>query len=288
MSLQFIVNNVLPFLLVLIMFGLGLSLTVSDFKRLRLYPRAVLIALICQLILIPLIAFGLCFVFQLPAALAVGLVLLAATPCGPTSNMYTKISGGDLPLNLSTTAILTVLSPVVLPFYAQLAIAVFDWQNHELGLQTAKLAEIFLLMLVPISIGMFLHAKRPLWSARLEPPVKTLSVVSLGFLLIVAILKERDNIAAQLSAVGAAVLAFNFLSLAIGYWFPRLLGLTRSQSIAISFQLGIHSAGLALVIALSVLQSSEVAAPATLYSVIMYITAGLLSFIIKSRLIRGI
>src|SRR5690606_13928359 len=144
----------LPVALGIIMFGLGLSLTVADFARVGKHPKAVVIALVCQLVLLPAICFGLVLLFALPPVLAIGMMLLAASPGGTTANLYSHLFRGDVALNITLTAINSVIAVFTLPLIANLAIAFFTPGDGELGIQLAKAIEVFAIVLIPVALGM--------------------------------------------------------------------------------------------------------------------------------------
>ena len=137
----------LPVALGIIMFGLGLSLTLGDFARVAKQPKAVIIALLCQLIVLPAICFGLVLAFQLPPVLAVGMMMLAASPGGTTANLYSHLFRGDIALNISLTAVNSVIAVVTLPLITNFAIWYFDPFDDQLGMQWAKAVEVFAIVL---------------------------------------------------------------------------------------------------------------------------------------------
>ena len=148
----------LPLALGIIMFGLGLSLTVADFRRVAQHPKVMVIALGCQLILLPLVCFGLVIVFDLPPLLAVGMMLLAASPGGTSANLFSHLFRGDVALNVSLTAVNSVISIVSLPLITNIAIDYFELDD-SVGLQFVKVLEVFAIVLVPVAIGMLVRAK---------------------------------------------------------------------------------------------------------------------------------
>lgn len=273
----------LPIALGIIMLGLGLGLTVDDFRRVVVYPKAVLIALGCQVLLLPALCFGLVILLDLPAPLAVGMMVLAASPGGTTANLYSHLFGGHVALNVTLTAINSVLAVITLPLVVNLAIANFLKNTGTIGLQFDKVAQVFAIVLVPVAIGMVLHAKLPDFASRMRRPVKILSIIVLVAVIAGAVLKEREYIADYFVAVGVAALIFNVVSLGLGYFLPRLAAVERTQSIAAAFEIGIHNSTLAITIAVSpaLLNSTEMAIPAAVYGLIMFFTAAAFGLLIK-------
>ncbi|MCX2864041.1 bile acid:sodium symporter family protein [Paucibacter sp. PLA-PC-4] len=256
--------------LALVMLGVGLSLSLEDFARLRRHPKAVAIALLLQMLLLPLACFAMIKLVGLPPAMAVGLMLLAASPGGVSANLFSHLFGGHVALNISLTAINTLLSVITMPLIANLALQHFIGEGI-VPLQTAKVAEVMAVVLLPVVVGMSVARWRPALAARLEKPFKIFSAVVLALLALGAIAKEWRALADSAASIGGIVLVFNLLSLLSGYYLSRALGLAKAMATAISFEIGIHNSTLALYIALSVLQNFQMALPAAAYSVSMYV-----------------
>ena len=265
----------MPIALGVIMLGLGLSLRVADFTRVLIYPKAVLVALVCQVIVLPIICFFIARGFGLAPELAVGLMLLAASPGGTSANLYSHLANGDVALNITLTAINSVLAILTLPIIVNLSLEHFMGEGKSIPLQFTKVLQVFAIVLIPVAVGMWVNARLPQLAARLSKPVKILSVVFLATVIAIVIFKDRAQVGGYVQIVGAACLAFNLISLAVGYGVPRLLGLDQRQSIAIGMEIGIHNGTLAIAIALSplMLNNSTMAVPAAVYGVLMFFTA---------------
>jgi BASS family bile acid:Na+ symporter len=273
----------LPVALVIIMFGLGLSLTVEDFRRVARSPRAVLVALALQMLVLPALAFGLVVAFDLDPLLAVGVMLLAASPGGTTANLFSHLFRGDVALNVTLTAINSVLAAVSIPLITNVSISYFDAEG-ELGLQFAKVLQVIAIVVIPVAVGMLVRRRSADFAARADRPVRAFSIVVLVLVAVGALLAERDNLGEYLQQVGLVTGLFCLASLSIGYAGARLLRLSEAQAIASSMEVGIHNTTVALTIALSVLDSTEVAIPAAVYSILMYILATTFGFAItRSR-----
>ncbi|MEW2384357.1 bile acid:sodium symporter family protein [Micromonospora sp. NPDC047707] len=272
----------LPVALGIIMLGLGLGLTTEDFRRVARHPRAAVIALVCQVLVLPALCFGLVLAFDLPPELAVGMMLLAASPGGTTANLYSHLFGGHVALNITLTAVNSVLAVVTLPIVVNLSAAYFLTDGRSIGLQFDKVLQVFAIVLVPVAIGMLIRARVPRIAGRLDRPVRALSVVVLVAVILGAVLGERDNIADYFVSVGLAVLAFNLLSLAIGYGVPRLAGVDHSAATAAGFEIGIHNSTLAITVALSpaLLDNTRMAVPAAVYGIVMFFTAAAFGFLV--------
>lgn len=270
-------STYLPIALAVIMLGLGLSLTTTDFRRVLTQPKAVATALAVQVLLLPAIAYGLCHLFALPPALAVGLILLAASPGGTSANLFSHLARGDVALNITLTAVNSVLAIITLPLLINLALVSFLGEARSVPLQFSKVAQVVTVVIVPVLVGMLLRHRQPALAIRFERPVKLFSVLFLVTLVSLVMISGWKTIAEHMASVGSAALLFNLLSLAIGYGLPKLIGLGRAQSIAIGMEIGVHNSALAIAIALSplLLNNPVMAIPATLYSPIMMLTAGL-------------
>ncbi|WP_137874091.1 bile acid:sodium symporter family protein [Rhodococcus sp. Q] len=277
-------TTALPIALAIIMFGLGLSLTVSDFARVARHPKAVGIALVCQLIVLPAIAFGLILLFDLPALLAVGMMLLAASPGGTTANLFSHLFRGDVALNVSLTAVNSVIAVVTLPLITNFALGYFDPpEGANLGLQFAKVVQIFAIVLIPVALGVWVRRIRPAFADRMDRPVRVGSAVVLALVIVGTVVAERENVGGYLADIGVVVFLFCVLSLSIGFLVPRGLGVTYRQSIACSMEIGIHNSTLAITIAISLLDSTRIAVPAAVYGVMMFPLAALFGWAITYR-----
>ena len=267
----------LPAALGIIMLGLGLSLSLADFARVAKFPKPVLIGLACQLLLLPLACFFLAKLFGLAPALAVGLMLLAASPGGTTANLYSHLAHGDVALNITLTAVNSVIAILTMPLIVNLSLAYFMSADQAIPLQFAKVVQVFAIVLGPVAIGMWLRSRFPGFAERMQKPVKIISALFLLLIILLAVAKDWRTFVDYAPAVGGAALAFNLLSMAVGYCVPRLLKLNLRQAIAIAMEIGIHNGTLAIALALSpaLLNNPTMAIPAAIYSLIMFITAAL-------------
>lgn len=263
----------LPLALAIIMLGLGLHLRLDDFKRIVVQPKAILVGLGCQVLLLPAVSFLLCKAFGLSAGLAVGMMLLAASPGGITANLYSHLFKGDVALNISLTAINSVLAVVSIPIIVNFALGSFMGSQQYIPLQFHKTLEVIVLILIPVAIGMFIHAKLPGFSNRMDKPVKIASAVILVVMIALILMREWAVVASNFKLVGTASLAFNVASMVVGYLAGRLARLTEGQNRAIAFEIGIHNGTLAIYLALVVLKDGSMAIPAAIYSLLMFFTA---------------
>lgn len=270
----------LPMALAIVMAGMGLELTLKDFARVSKHPKAVLIALFCQLILLVSIAFLICKIFALPPLLAVGLMLLAASPGGTTANLFSYLYKGDIALNITLTAINAIVAAVFLPFIVNFSILHFMNEGQHVGLQFTKVLQVFLIILVPVCIGMLIRHYTPHVAEKLNRPVRIFAVVFLLIIILGAIFKERNNLIEYIGQIGFATALFCAISLLIGYFVPRMLGINSYQARACAFEIGIHNSTLAMTIALTIMASTTIAMPAAVYSIFMYVFATIFGMLI--------
>lgn len=269
----------LPLALILIMFGMGTTLTVADFKRVILSPKAKLLGLACQLILLPLLAFALAHAFRLPPELAVGLLLIAACPGGPTSNIITHLAKGDTALSVTLTAVSSIITVFTIPLFVGLAMGHFMQGSATIHLPFGKtLIQLLAVTLIPIVLGMWVHAAKPAFAQRMSRPVNALSLMFLALIIIAAVAREKD-LAAQITAAGPATVTLNVLAMALGFVVAAAFKLPSPQRTTIAIEVGIQNGTLALAIALGLLENSRIAIPAVVYSLFMFISG---AFVILS------
>ncbi|CAB1212453.1 bile acid:sodium symporter family protein [Acinetobacter bouvetii] len=273
----------LPVALAIMMTGLGLELTPKDFMRVGRYPKVIFLALFAQQIILVSVAFLICVVLKLTPLLAVGLMLLAASPGGPTANLFSYIYKGDVALNITLTAINSMICTFTLPFLVNLSILYFLGDHQKIGIPTTKITLVFLVIFIPVCLGMFIRSVAPHIALKLNKPMRFLSVAFLCFLFSLAIYKEQSNLIEYFAEIGIATALFCFISLFVGYLLPLLAGIPDRQARACTFEVGIHNTAIALTIALSVLSNTTIALPAGIYSILMYIFAVLFGYILTRR-----
>lgn len=264
----------LPLALVFIMFGMGMGLTPADFKRVLLSPGATFLGLACQLVGLPLFAFALVRIFGLSGELAVGLVILAACPGGPTSNLITHLSRGDTALSVTLTAVSSVVTVFTIPLLVSFAIARYLGTDTIVSLPFLKtVVQLVVVTLIPIALGMWVRSTRPAFCLRMASPVNVVSLVFLALVILAAILREEE-LAQQFRLAGPAALALNLGSMGLAFAAALAFGLRGPQRISISIESGIQNGTLALAIALGMLENSRIAMPAVVYSLLMFASGG--------------
>ncbi|NGY59962.1 bile acid:sodium symporter family protein [Lentzea sp. NEAU-D13] len=255
------------------MFGLGLTLTTADFARVAKYPKAAIIALVCQVVILPAICLGLVLAFGLKGVLAVGMMLLVASPGGTSANLFSHLAGGDVALNITLTAINSVLAVFTLPIVVGLSMAHFMADDAEVGLQPAKFVQVFAIVLVPVAIGMLVRRKFEAWALKMNDPVRIASVVVLVLVIIAAIAQAYQQLIDNIATLGPVALLLSILSLLIGYYVPKAFNVERGQAVASAMEIGIHNATIAITLALTVLNDETMAIPPAVYGVLMYLPA---------------
>jgi BASS family bile acid:Na+ symporter len=284
MQASFLSIYLLPMAIAIIMAGLGLSLTPADFKRIFIYPKAIIIGLVTQMLVLPVICLFIADFFNLEPALAVGLMLLAAAPGGPSANLYSHMAGGDVALNVSLTALNSVLSIFSIAWIVNFSLDYFMQTEAYVPMQFLKVVEVCAMIITPISLGMWVRHRFPAFAHRMESKVKLISGLFLALLIILTGLKEKDHLMHDIKSVGAAAISFNLACLVVGYFLPRLFKLPPKQAVAISMEVGIHNGSLAIYIALSILNNGTMTIPALIYSLIMFITAAIFAYWSQKKL----
>lgn len=265
-----IIGVLLPLCLAIVMAGLGLELTIKDFLRVKQNPKAVLIALFCQLVILVSIAFVICKVLALPPLLAVGLMMLAASPGGATANLFSYLYKGDVALNITLTAVNALVAAATFPLIVNFAMEHFVHDGQNVGLQFGKVLQVFAIILLPVAFGMWIRHIRPELARKLEKSVRIFASVFLVLIIIGAVMAERANIMTYIYQVGLATALFCALSLTIGYFVPKWLGVAKKQARACAFEIGVHNSTLAMTVALTLMNNPTLAIPAAIYSIVMY------------------
>ena len=276
MESNFLTAVFLPLALFIIMLGMGLGLTLDDFKRILVEPLAVIVGLMAQLILLPIVGWGLATVFPLSPELAVGVMLLAACPGGPTSNMITYLVKGNVALSITLTAITTLITVFTIPLVVNLSMQNFMGEGMALQLPFWKtVIQIAVITLIPISIGMLLHHYTPKWANRVEKSVKWLSLFFLSLIIVGLLLKERANVPSFFLQVGWVTLTLNIIMMVVGYKLATVFQLDRPRAKSITVEVGIQNGTLAITIASSptLLNMPTMAIPAAIYALIMFATS---------------
>lgn len=271
----------LPLALAVIMISLGLELTRADFRRIFVYPRGIAIGLANLCVIAPLLAFAVAEAFALDPVLAIGLVLLGASPGGTMANLLTHLARGDTALSVSMTALSSVGALVTVPLY--LGLAASHFADGDIGgvSMAGVVARVFIITLVPLSIGMYLRARYPARVATVRDRVKRAAMVAFVAVVIGAVVSEFDIVRDNIADVALATLALNLAAMSVSFGIAKAARLSDRQATAIAMELGIHNATLAIAVAGTI--NIDYAIPAAVYSGFMFITAGLFAKLMAAR-----
>lgn len=287
MEASFLSAVLLPLALGIIMLGLGLSLTPADFSRIFMKPKAMLVGSFTQLVLLPLLGFVVAaLMLRDSPELAVGLIILAMCPGGPTSNLIVHLADGDTALCLSLTAISSIVKIFTIPLFVNLAIKQYMGETQVLQLDVvSSIVKIFTITIIPAAIGMLIKARFNKLAEAAQKPVKLLSAIFLVLVIVGTVYQERAQIADFFKLAGPAALVLNLAGMTLGYFIPQILNLNMGQRITISIETSVQNGTLAIAIASSplMLNNSTMAIPAAVYSLIMFVTAGVFVAILKNR-----
>jgi bile acid:Na+ symporter, BASS family len=271
---EFINRTATPWALRLVMVGLGLSLTVADFKRIVVYPKAVGLGLVAQIFGQPLLGFVLAMLFPVPPAIAMGLVILASCPSGVTSNAYTFAARADVPLCVTLSALTSITTVFTIPMFINLGLRTFDVGGELQALPFSRmLIDLAELALVPLALGMLARALFAELAARAVEPIRKTVFFLMVCVLVLGAAANYRAILDHFAVAGALVLTMNLLSMAMGYGLARLFRLPTAQVVTLTFEVGVHNLTLAYAITFSMLQRPDLASTALLYAVVMPATA---------------
>ena len=277
-------TTILPLSLFIIMLGMGLSLVIADFKRIALYPKATIIGLTNQLILLPLIAFAIVSVLNLSPMVAVGFMLLAACPGGVTSNLITHVSRGDTALSITLTAISSFASVVTIPFIISSSLLHFLGDAQTIALPVVKtILQILTITIVPVSIGMTIQHFFPNFANRMDKPTRIFSSIIFLIILISIIATNTETIRLYFFEFGGVSLFLNIVTMGLGFLTAQYFQLNLPQRISIAIESGIQNSTLAIVIATSILQQGDLALPAAIYGLIMFLPGGFMMWYFGGR-----
>lgn len=292
MLIEFLSANLLPTLLFLIMFGMGMTLTVEDFKRITKSPSEVLIGLTSQIILLPIIAFLISISLSLSPTQSVGLILLACCPGGATSNLFSHLAKADTALSITLTAFSSIITVFTVPFIINASLFFFFETGSEFSLPVLRtIVNIFKLTALPTVLGMFLKNKFPEFCKRSEPVIKWFSIIFI-IIALAAMLKlvsEKEPILVALKAVGFAVILLNIISMISGYQFGRMFKMDEKRKITIGIETGIQNGVLGITIATApnLLDNALFAIPSGVYGLVMCISGIFVINFSKKKLSKG-
>jgi bile acid:Na+ symporter, BASS family len=263
----------LPLALAIAMLGMGLSLVPEDFKRITRDPKAVVVGTVCQVLLLPLIGTLITLVVPMQPEIAVGLLVLAVCPGGPSSNLFTYLAKGDVALSVTLTAVSSIVTVFTIPLFTNLALQHFLGESAAIALPIGTTTlQIFLITLLPTVIGMAIRNQFPGTARRLERQMSRLAAGLLALVIVLLLAKEGSKLPGFLVQVGVGVLLLNLVAMLTGFLAGKVFRLPLAQQICIAIEVGIQNGTLAIAITAGLLNNPDMAVPAAIYSLLMYIT----------------
>jgi BASS family bile acid:Na+ symporter len=284
-AVELISKVFLPLSLAIIMLGMGMTLILNDFTRIIKYPKAILIGLTNQLIFLPIIGFSLAIAFNLNPIMAVGLMILASCPGGPTSNLITQVCKGNIALSVTITAIASIISILTIPFILSYALSYFG-SGSDVTINLPIIDTIIQIMgitVIPISLGMLIRKYKINFANRMEKPMRTASTIIFLLVFIAVLAANADKLVDGMKEAGIVTLMLNIATMGLGYLTARLFKLNFKSTISITIESGIQNGTLALVIATSILNNVEMGIPIGAYAIWMFLTSGILMWKLGKR-----
>ncbi len=272
----------LPLALAFIMFALGLGLTSSDFLRIIKQPKDFFVGAISQIILLPVIAFILISIWPISPELAIGVMIIAAAPGGVTSNILTSFAKGDVALSVSLTAIISLLCVVTVPFIIITSLNLLNLNSITQNISLTSMAiSMFLIVTVPVIIGMVFRKFASNVALKFEPVAKKISMVLFVIVLLGAILAEKDNIVPYFADAGLITLILNVVMMIVAFYVAQLLGTGNSQKKCIAIECGLQNGTLAIFVGTTLFGGGAYVIPAATYSLIMFVTSLIFVFFVR-------
>lgn len=279
MQEMLLTSVVLPGSLFLIMLGLGLSLATKDFTLVFKHPRAVVVGLFGQIVLLPLVALVIALFFELAPELAVGLIIIALAPGGATSNMFTYLSKGDVALSISLTLVVSAIAPFTMPIVIYYCLNFFIGSADSVNLPVIKtIVQLLIITVVPVCLGMAVRKISNTLAFKMESILKGFSILFLFFIVAMIFVRNAESVIGYIAEVGLATLTLNCIVLLMGYYFAKLFKLSHAQATTISFEVGIQNGTLAMFVAGTLIGNEVMMMPAIVYSILMFFTGAAFSF----------
>ena len=276
---EFFTSLLMPASLAFIMFSLGLGLTPPDFARILRQPRALLVGVLCHFVLLPMACFALVKLAGITGAFAIGFMILASCPTGSTSNLLTYIARGDVALALSFTAVASVLTIFTLPLVVSFSLQHFAGASQTVSAPVgAMMGQIFLMVGLPVALGMIVRQRAKAWALRAEPKATKVATALFVLIMVGAAVKNWPLLRDNFAALAPLAIGLNVTMLLCGFLVARLAHLSRRQSVTLGIETAVQNASLALVIAGSVLKQDAMVIPGAIYGVLMYAGGLIFSF----------
>ena len=279
-----IVTKIAPIMLALIMLGLGLSLKIQDFLRVFKKPRDFLVGFICQMILLPIIAFALIKLLNTPIELALGVMLIAAAPGGVTSNILTKFADGDVALSISLTAIISLISIITVPFIIFVSIDLLDieYVSKEISMLSISL-KMFFVVTIPVIIGMIVRHFAKNFVMKNVLTIQRISIALFVLIFVAIYIEEWDNIINFIVRAGLIALILNIVMMVVGFYIAKIFASGVAQQKCISLECGLQNGTLAVFVATQLFDEMVYMVPTAAYALVMMVTSVIFLFIVRKN-----
>ena len=278
-----IVTKIAPIALALIMLGLGLGLTTKDFLRVINNPKDFTVGIVCQLILLPIVAYILVLLLQLPVEIAVGLMIIAAAPGGVTSNVLTKFANGDVALSISLTAIISLISIISVPFIVLTSASLLGVTDFSSDITMTGIAlKMALVVSVPVIIGMIIRKFAENFISSNLNIINRITTILFIIVFAAIWIEERENIFNYLAQAGIAVLILNVVMMTLAFYIAKFFATSVPQRKCISLECGLQNGTLAVFVATQIFNDVAYMVPTAAYALIMYITGFIFIYILRN------
>jgi len=279
-----IVTKIAPIALALIMLGLGTSLTLEEFKRVVKQPKDFIVGFICQLVLLPIIAFALIKIMNTPIELALGVMIIAAAPGGVTSNILTKFAKGDVALSVSLTAVISLISVVSVPFIVFKSAEILQVSYIEKNISMLGISlKMFFVVTLPVIVGMLIRKYATSFISSKTQMIQRLSVLLFIIVFLAIWVEEWKNIYSFLVRAGSITLTLNIVMMLVGYYVAKLFITGSPQRKCISLECGLQNGTLAVFVGTQLFDEMVYLVPAAAYALFMFVTAILFVFIVRKN-----
>ena len=277
-----IVTKIAPICLAMIMLGLGMSLTIEDFKRVVKHPKDFIVGIVCQMILLPITAFVLIKIFNTPTELALGVMIIAAAPGGVTSNIFTKFANGDVALSVSLTAIISIISIVTVPLiiFSSAELLQISYIEKEISMIGISV-KMFFVVTLPVVLGMLIRKFATNFISAKTLVIQRISVLLFVIVFTAIWIEEWDNISSYLVRAGSITLTLNIVMMLVGYYVAKLFITGTAQRRCISIECGLQNGTLAIFVSTQLFDEMIYMVPTAAYALIMFITSLLFVFIVR-------
>jgi len=281
--MNIVTDVILPLALAFIMFVLGLGLTGTDFLRVIKQPRDFFVGALSQVILLPVIAFILVKIWPIAPELAIGVMIIAAAPGGVTSNLLTSFAKGDVALSISLTAIISLFCVITIPFIVLTSVELLGGSNITQDISLLSMSrDMFLIVTVPVILGMLLRKFSSGVALKLEPIAKKVSIVLFVLVLLGAIAAERENVISYFAQAGLITLILNVVMMIVAYYVAQFLASGTKQKKSITIECGLQNGTLAIFVATSIFGGGMYVIPAATYSLIMFATSLIFVYLVRN------